>query len=185
MKNNQSNILLTGFRATGKSTVGRLLAQRLGLDYMDMDIELSKRLGGSVSEVVGAHGWAFFRKAEAHLLDELSHFKGYVIATGGGAIEHQEQWQRLRKNSYVFWLDADATIIDKRVQADPLSSEQRPCLSAGDGSSKESTRKILERRRPLYRLGADVRLDAGKNSPEQLTTLALAWLETREQEAQA
>nr|WP_320011409.1 shikimate kinase [uncultured Desulfobulbus sp.] len=177
MNSKVANILLTGFRATGKSTVGRLLAQRLGLFFIDMDIELSKRLGGSVAEIVHEHGWPYFRKAEANLLAELCSRTGYVIATGGGAIEHQAQWHSLRRNAFVLWLDADEATIKRRIDKDPLSSVQRPDLPAEGSAQRESLTCTLERRRPLYRQGSDIHLDTAANTPEQLAAAALSWLE--------
>ena len=177
MNSKVGNILLTGFRATGKSTVGRFLAQRLGFLFMDMDIELCKRLGGSVADIVREHGWPYFRKAEADLLAELCSRTGYVIATGGGAIEHQAQWHSLRRNAFVLWLDADEATIKRRIDKDPLSSGQRPDLPAEGDAQQESIACLIERRRPLYRQGSDIRLDTAASTPEQLAAAALSWLE--------
>lgn len=167
MKKKLSNIVLTGFRATGKSTVGKMIAQRLGYAYLDTDREICRQLGATVTEIVEQHGWGYFREAEARVLDQLCAASHTVIATGGGAIEHQAHWQRLRDVSYVVWLDADAVTIKKRIASDPVSAHQRPRLSAGPPVEDE-TDKLLQRRTPLYSAGSDLCLDTVLYTPEEL-----------------
>ncbi|MGD9947930.1 MAG: shikimate kinase [Desulfobulbus sp.] len=168
MKKKLSNIVLTGFRATGKSTVGKILAQRLGYTYLDIDIEICRQFGSTVAEIVARYGWAHFRQAEAKLLGELRSQSNMVIATGGGAIEHYVQWQSMRQVSFVVWLDADVDTLKKRISSDPASAHQRPNLSLGNSSAEDETDKILQRRTPLYFAGSDLRLDTVMHTPEEL-----------------
>jgi len=167
MKRNFRNIVLTGFRATGKSTVGKMLAQRLGYAYLDTDGEICRQLGATIADIVEQYGWGYFRQAEARVLDQLCSASHTVIATGGGAIEHQSQWQRLRKVCFVIWLDADAATIKKRIAADPSSTHQRPCLSL-ESPVEDETDQMLQRRIPLYSSGSDLRLDTVLHSPEEI-----------------
>ncbi|MDD2463425.1 MAG: shikimate kinase [Desulfobulbus sp.] len=168
MKNKLCNIVLTGFRATGKTTVGRSIARRLGYGFIDTDTEICRQLGASVAEIVAQYGWPHFRKAEAKLLESLCAASNMIIATGGGAIEHQAQWQDLRRRSFVVWLDADVATIKKRISSDPVSVHQRPDLSPDNASVEDETAQILQRRNPLYSAGSDLRLDTGSNTPEEL-----------------
>ena len=151
-------IVLTGFRATGKSTLGLLIAKRLGYLFVDTDQALQQQLGSTIAQIVASHGWPFFRRAEAQLLRELSTSSSLVIATGGGAIEHQAEWQLLRQKSFVVWLDADAVTINQRIAADNASSAQRPALLSG-ASPKDEIAQLLYQRTPLYERGSDLRLD--------------------------
>lgn len=158
VKNTPKKIILTGFRATGKSTLGLLIAQHLGYRFLDTDQALTQQLGATIAQIVAAHGWPFFRRAEAQLLRDLSSASGVVIATGGGAIEHQGEWQLLRRGSFVVWLDADAATINKRIAGDAASIAQRPTLIS-DSSPEEEIAQLLKQRAPLYASGSDVRFD--------------------------
>ncbi len=146
-------IILTGFRATGKSLVGGLLAERLGQDFLDTDRLLCARSGLSVQTFVDRYGWLHFRRQEERLLLSLKRRSSVVIATGGGAVLHEQAWRSLRKKSIVFWLHADFSTIEKRMLADVQSPRQRPSLTGGD--CIEEIREMLVIREPLYRQGSD------------------------------
>lgn len=179
--NNQksSNVILTGFRGTGKTTVGKILATRLQWVFVDMDEQLTQRLGASIAEVVARHGWAFFRQEEARLLLELQAMRCTVLATGGGAIEHQQEWQQLRNCGYVVWLDADISTIRRRLMMDPVSAQQRPSLTGQAVQHEIGT--LLERRMPLYRAGSDLRLATDDKEPEELANQILRAVELNKQ----
>ena len=166
MNEKTKNIVLTGFRATGKSSVGRMLDERLGYTFIDTDILLCERLGAPIADLVARHGWAFFRQAEGALLAEVPTMVRTVLATGGGAIEHQEQWHRLRNCSYVVWLDADVATLRQRIGNDPNSPEQRPSLTGRP--IHDEIAELLERREPLYSAGSDLRLDTSTSGPAVL-----------------
>ena len=168
MKTAMQLIVLTGFRATGKSTVGRLVAAALGYRFLDTDRELTTRLGASIAEVVRRHGWPYFRQAEAALLSELPTRSKVVVATGGGAIEHRAAWQALRKSGFVAWLDADVATITRRIAADYMSADQRPALLADQASMQQETALLVERREPLYAAGSDLRFDTATMLPEEV-----------------
>ncbi len=166
MDEKKKNIVLTGFRATGKSLVGRMLAEQLGYLFIDTDELLCERLGAPIADIVARHGWAFFRQAERALLAEVPTMVRTVLATGGGAIEHREQWQQLRSCSYVVWLEADAATIRQRMGADPNSPGQRPSLTGRP--IHDEIAELLQQREPLYLAGSDLRLDTGVQKPAGL-----------------
>lgn len=168
-KSTPNKIVLTGFRATGKSTLGLLVAKQLGYRFLDTDQVLTQQLGASIAQIVATHGWPFFRRAEAQLLDDLTNASEMVIATGGGAIEHQAEWQRLRCESLVVWLDADAATINRRIAADAASTTQRPALLSGAAPDDEIV-QLLNQRSPLYEHGSDLRLDTVRLSLQELVT---------------
>lgn len=160
------NIVLTGFRATGKTTVGRLLARRLGYGFVDTDAKISQRLGASIAEIVTRHGWPFFREAERCLLAELPGLTRTVIATGGGAVSHGAEWQALRARCLIVWLDADQATIRGRLANDAVTSGQRPSLTGmkvGDEIAE-----LMAERLPLYAAGSDLRLPTDARSVADL-----------------
>ncbi|RUM37267.1 MAG: shikimate kinase [Desulfobulbus sp.] len=159
-------IILTGFRASGKSLVGRMLADRLGLDFCDTDTLLCERSGLSVREFVDRFGWPDFRQREERLLLSLRRRFSVVIATGGGAILHEQAWRSLRKKSIIFWLRADCATIEQRLSLDENSCHLRPSLTGED--LPEEIRDQLVRRAPLYRRGSDIAIDTDGRSPAEL-----------------
>lgn len=167
-------IILTGFRATGKTTVGGLLARKLGLAFIDMDQELVRR-HGPINTLVADRGWPFFRQKEKELLAELVDRSGIVIATGGGAIMHDELWARLKKTGLVVWLSAPEPAIRKRMGKDDATLAQRPALTAQQDALQEVA-VLLKEREPLYRAGSHLRLDTSSASPQELAAQILKYL---------
>ena len=163
---NRNNILLTGFRATGKSLVGTILAEKLGSRFIDTDQQICFHQKMSINEMVATYGWERFREVEKKMLIDLLSEKNVVVAVGGGAIEHQIQWQKLRQNFFVVWLQADAETIYQRIRQDRKSEEQRPALTTN--SLKQEIFELLGLRTPLYSDGADISLDTTENSPVAL-----------------
>jgi shikimate kinase len=173
-------IVLTGFRATGKSVVGKRLAEVLGYRFLDTDRELAAAMQCGIDEYVGRHGWAAFRELERRLLAKLAGKHQLVIATGGGSIMHRLEWRRLRKNSLVVWLTADAGTIRHRLRHDGVSAVQRPSLT-GDDVLAEVDRMLAERE-PFYRQGSDVAIDTTGRSPETMVSLIKAMLSRKDNE---
>ena len=159
-------ILLTGFRATGKSLVGRLVADRIGWEFLDSDTLLCAQTGHSVTAYVAAFGWQRFRQLEEQLLRGLCRRSSVVIATGGGAIIHEQAWQTLRKKSIVIWLRADEQTIENRLRIDTHSRHQRPSLTGG--ALHREIRELLAERTPLYRRGSDVAVITDGRVPVEL-----------------
>lgn len=160
------NLILTGFRATGKTSVGRIVAERMRWAFLDSDELLRAQLGAPIADIVARRGWPFFREAEAKLLAELKAMRSTVLATGGGAIEHRQAWDELRRCGLVVWLDADIATIRRRMLSDPKSDQQRPSLTGQN--VLDEIEQLLVRRTPLYAAGSDVRVNVEERSPEEL-----------------
>jgi shikimate kinase len=162
-------ILLTGFRATGKSLVGQQLADRRDMGFIDTDVLLCQQFGCSVTEYVNKNNWDTFRQQENILLQDLSKREGVVIATGGGAIVHEQSWRLLRRQSFCVWLQADGKTILERLGGDVNSEHQRPSLTGQD--QRREVQSLLAERMPLYRRGSDVGIATDDHTPEELVNI--------------
>ena len=161
-----SCVVMTGFRATGKTAVGKVLAGLLGYRFIDTDDVLTRRLGCSITDSVSRFGWQPFRDQEQALLLELSGTRETVLATGGGAVLHRKAWQKLCAASFVVWLQADIETITHRLAADAKTAVQRPALE-GREAGMDMT-KLLQEREVLYRKGADLCLSTKQHTPAEL-----------------
>lgn len=159
-------IVLIGFRATGKTTIGRLLAERLSLPFLDLDEYLTRREGKSIAEMVAEGGWPYFRRKEREALREISGLKEGVIALGGGAVMHEEEMELLREDACVVWLKSPPEIIARRLAADKNTDLQRPSLTGADVFQEIET--VLSKREPLYQRFADLEVETSSASPEEI-----------------
>src|SRR5262249_59247139 len=112
-------IALIGFRGTGKSTVARLLAERLGWAWVDADTLLEERAGRTIREIFADDGEAEFRRREAVILEELCEPPRTLVATGGGGILREDNRDLLRRSAWVVWLAADAATLWRRAGGGP------------------------------------------------------------------
>ncbi len=158
-----NNLFLIGYRGTGKSTVARILAEKLGWSWVDADARLEECWGRSIRQIFEEEGEAGFRQKEAAILEELCRSREHVIATGGGVVLGAANRQRLRTAGRVVWLTADADVLWHRLQADATTRERRPAL-AGGGLAE--IQKLLEVRRPLYQECADLVVDTTNRSTD-------------------
>lgn len=166
MRFSKNKVILTGYRATGKSSIGQKLASLLDMEFLDMDKIIEERQGCSIREMVAEQGWDFFRSKEKQLLEELVSKSDIVIATGGGAILHQDMWQKLKETGLAVWLSADEETICKRLASDALTEEQRPSLTGQDIQKEISD--VLAEREPLYRAGSHLTIDTSKKSVDEI-----------------
>jgi shikimate kinase len=157
------NLVLIGYRGTGKSSVGSVLAERLGMRYVCMDKEIIKRAHMSIPEIVAQFGWKKFRDLESELTNELTSQDGIIIDTGGGIIERQENVAELCVNTQVFWLRASVLTITSRIQGD----SSRPALVDGK-TFVEEIAEVMERREPLYMAAAHHEIDTNNSTPDQI-----------------
>ena len=157
----RKSIVICGFMGCGKSTIGSLLARKMGMAFVDMDSYIEKKEGKSVSEIFEQSGEEHFRMLEREAAKELSGKKGLVIATGGGTLTFRENVDTLRKSGNIVLLDIPVEVVEERLKYDTT----RPLLARPDKS--EAIRELYNKRLPLYRYAADISVDAS-NSPMQV-----------------
>lgn len=167
MSNKEANpIFLVGMMGAGKSTVGKYLAERLGMDFVDLDEELERRCGVSIPFIFREEGEEGFRRRESALIEEFTRAKGLVVATGGGAVT-QEKNRTLLKNAPIFTvhLKVSAEQCYRRTK-----NSDRPLLQCENPLEKITL--LLESRNPLYGEVASLTVDtdgkASKRVAEEL-----------------
>ena len=131
------SLFLIGPRGSGKTTVGRLVAQRLGIPFCDADQALEADAGRSVRAIVVEDGEPAFRDREEQILVKLVQLGPAVIATGGGVVAREANRQLLKTAGKAVWLTADADTLLERLTADPATAERRPNLSVGGRVTSE------------------------------------------------
>ncbi len=166
-------IFLIGSRGTGKTTVARLLAERLGWTWTDADHVLEQKAGKTIRAVFAEEGEAGFRAREEAVLAELCGLRNHVIATGGGVVLREANRRRLRQAGQVVWLTADPATLWQRMQADTATADRRPNLTVGGLAEVE---ELLRQRRPWYAACADWTVDTAGRSPEEVAAAIVTHL---------
>lgn len=165
------NIVLIGYRGTGKSHVGRLLSEKLSFPYVSIDKAIVLRAGKSIPEIVKQFGWPGFRDRESLEVKEISVWDSIVIDTGGGVVERPENIEYLRENGFLIWLKASVPTIVSRIE----DGSDRPALTDGK-SFTEEVAEVLERRIPLYRSAAMHEIDTDGLAPEEIAEqIVMLW----------
>lgn len=160
------NLFLIGYRCTGKTTVGKALARRLGWPFVDTDRMIAATVGTSIARMVDEKGWAYFREQERQTLKALSVDDRQVVATGGGVILDNRNVSAMRKSGTVVLLTASRKTIAARMLADDATEGSRPSLT-GQGLVREVTSVLVERL-PLYEKAADFAIDTNREKIEAI-----------------
>lgn len=160
------NVVLVGYRGTGKSEVARLLGEALGLQVVSLDAELVTKAGMPIPEVVSQRGWSGFRDLEEEIVRTFADRDGQVIDCGGGVIEREGNFAPLRAAGPVIWLKAQPATIVQRIGGD----DQRPSLT-GTKSFTDEVVEVLERREPLYERIAHHQIDTDTLSPQEVANV--------------
>jgi len=143
------NIVLVGMMGAGKSSIGKRLAERLDLNFVDADTEIETAAGKTIPEIFAEHGEPYFREGERRVIARILDSHGQVLATGGGAIMNVETRTRVAARAVSVWLKADAETLMHRVR----KRSNRPLLRTADPEA--TLRGLMEQRHPIYAL-ADV-----------------------------
>lgn len=160
----QRPICLIGMMGSGKTTVGRRLAARLGRRFVDADKELESRCGVTIATIFELEGEAGFREREACLIGKLSDEAGIVLATGGGAVLREGNRQRLRERCFVIYLQATVPELWHRLRHDKV----RPLLRTAN--PRQRIAELLHQRDPLYEACAHLAVLTGRQPADRLAT---------------
>jgi len=163
------SIVLVGMMGAGKSSVGRRLATRLGLTFVDADTEIEAAAGMSIADIFAAHGEAYFRSGEARVIARLLEGGPQVMATGGGAIMNPDTRALIHVKGVSMWLDADYDVLLRRVKR----RTDRPMLKTADPA--ETLHRLLDERRPVYAL-ADLTIRSRDAPHDTIVSEAIAAL---------
>ncbi|HDL08247.1 MAG TPA: shikimate kinase [Desulfobacteraceae bacterium] len=152
------NIFLIGYRCSGKTSVGKSVAKKLGLSFFDTDLELVKEHGMNISEIVSRRGWNIFREMEKAVIKRACAFNDYVVATGGGVVLNIENVKHMKKSGVLIWLKATPETIKKRILQDKNTKDFRPALTS-KGFVEEIAGTLLSRNQ-YYENAMDFYIDA-------------------------
>jgi shikimate kinase len=168
------NVILIGYRGCGKTSVGRLLATRLGWTLVDTDERIEAAAGRSIRDIFAQGGEAAFRRLEADAVAEVARGTRQVISVGGGAVLSEDNRRTLRAAGVRVWLTAPAEELYRRMRGDPRDARTRPALTGRGGL--DEVRHLLAEREPLYAELADHVVPTGQRSVEQVVEAILAAL---------
>ena len=166
------NVALFGFMGVGKSAIGRMLAEKLGLSFVDLDEEIVSRTGRSIESIFDEDGEERFREIEKTVTEEYSALNGQVIACGGGTVIDPENLENLRRGSRMVLLTAEPEVILERVEAE---GDARPLLNVDDRLGK--IRTLLTERWPRYIEAADIIIDTSEYTPQVVVSIIIENLE--------
>ncbi len=166
-------IALVGLMGAGKSTIGRRLAARLDIPFVDADTEIEAAAGSTIPEIFERHGEAAFRNGERRVIARLLCDKPKVLATGGGAFMNPETRQRIQARAISIWLRADLDLLMTRVS----KRDNRPLLKKGD--PRAIMERLIAERYPIYGT-ADIVIDSNEGPHEAVVDRILESLRERE-----
>jgi len=170
------NIILIGYRGSGKSTVGRSLAYRMRRRFVDTD-DLIESKEGQISDIVKSRGWDYFRAIEKRIVEEISQEDDLVIALGGGAVVDPDNIVNLERNGFIIWLKADQDVLLKRMNGDSRTFASRPTLT-GKGTIEE-LEEMISFRNPFYDKAAMIQCDTSTLDVEAVVENILAVLKEK------
>jgi shikimate kinase len=158
------NIVLIGMRGSGKTTVGKILAQKLGRELVEMDELIARKTGFSIPEIVEKYGWEKFRDIEEEITSEVARRDNIINASGGGVITRERNIAKLKKSGVLVWLQADVDTLVSRTEED----KGRPPLVEGR-TRRDDMEITLKERKPLYQKAADLTIDTENKTPEEVS----------------
>jgi shikimate kinase len=164
----KSSIALIGFMGTGKTVVGKLLAQQLGSDFIELDALIEKRAGKSIPEIFRQDGETKFRELEIDITKGIVMKKNTIIACGGGIVLNNINIDRLRQECVIVCLTASPSRILKRTSMD---KDGRPLLAVAD--RLRQIQELLKFRRPFYERAADITVNTSRLRPEAVVGLIM------------
>ena len=157
------NIVLIGYRGTGKSSVAKMLAARTKWPVVSTDLEIIRKAGMPVPDIIRKRGWDYFRDVESEICKQVGKKDRTIIDTGGGAVLRKENVESLRQRGRMFWLTAEVTTVMERIK----NNSDRPSLT-GKKSYVEEVEEVLNERLPLYKAAADHIIPTDERTLEEI-----------------
>ncbi len=171
MQSKVTNIYLIGYRCSGKSTVGRALADHCGLGFYDTDEIITAGEQKTITEIVAGRGWPYFRELEKQCLQRVAKKKSKVVATGGGIVLHPDNIACMHSSGKVLWLRVKPQTVLHRLSRDPATESCRPALTRQD--VEKEILATLAARRELYSQAADLSFRTDRMQPEEIVAAIL------------
>jgi len=165
----KTNIALIGFMGTGKTTIGKTLAQKLGKTFVEIDALIAQKAGKSIADIFKEDGEIAFRQLEIEVTKEIAEKDNQVIACGGGIVLNRINIDRLKKNAVIVFLTVSFDVIEKRVSA---GSRIRPLLEGSTDRAK-TIRELMEFRQPFYDRAADIKVNSSNIGIEATADLII------------
>lgn len=172
------NVVLIGYRGSGKSSVGVLLAEMLNVPFIDTDAVIAAEAGMSITDVFASEGEEGFRRRESQVIVRVAQTVPSVLSVGGGAVLNDENMSHLGSTGTVIWLTATPEVLFSRITADADSSTSRPDLTPCGGIAE--VRAVLSARAPIYRRWADATFSSDDRLPRDLAAQINTWLNESE-----
>jgi len=164
------NIYLVGFMGSGKSTVGKILAEKLNMNFVDIDKLIEEKEGMKIKDIFEQKGESYFRELERKQIEAIVKQEGLVVSTGGGLGANLDNMNFMKKNGDVVWLDVSLNTVLDRLKND----QDRPLLK----QPTEKIKQLFEERKNVYRL-ANIRINADKKTPNQIVEEILTKIKRR------
>jgi shikimate kinase len=165
------NIVLIGYRCSGKTAVGKLLAGELAKNLVDTDTLIEEEAGCSVETIISGKGWNYFRELEKRLVADISKKNNLIIATGGGIVTDEENVKNLKRNGWIVWLEGNPDVLKQRMDKDKNSGKTRPSLTGTDSLAEID--QVLSERNDLYKRACDYVVDTNRRLPEEVTDIII------------
>jgi shikimate kinase len=161
----KTSIALIGFMGTGKTVVGKALAEKLGKEFIELDALIERKAGKTIPEIFQQDGEIAFRELEIEAAGEVSQKRNAVIACGGGVVLNKINIDRLKQECMIVYLTASPEVIMKRTSSD---RNERPLLEGTDKASE--VRRLLQFRKPFYERAAGITIDTSKLDVDSVVT---------------
>jgi shikimate kinase len=165
------NIVLIGYRCSGKTAVGQTLADILAKDFIDTDILIEENTGSAIETIIAEKGWRHFREIEKKMIAEVSEKTNQVIATGGGAVMDPDNVTCLKTNGWIVWLNGRPGVLADRMAMDQRRGKVRPSLTGVDPLKEITT--LLPVRALFYEQASDFRVDTSAVTPGETADLII------------
>jgi shikimate kinase len=163
------NIVLIGYRCSGKTAVGQILANQLRMDFVDTDTLIEEYAGCSIETMISRSGWRHFRDIEKKLIKAVTAINKQVIATGGGAVMDADNVKSLKGNAWVVWLNGTPGVLAQRMVKDQARGKARPSLTGAD--AVQEIAEVLADRRFYYERAGNFKIDTSTLSIREVVNL--------------